>query len=160
MLHEWHICPFCTLNSRLVLWWSSHVGACRFRSALIICGLYSIGVIFSWISISFRYCTNDTSVLSVLWTVDLCIVWWSLHVGAEGFGVRWLWAGSAVSVFIMFTPADCRLRIITRRVYVIMQKCVLKYIVGFATGTRVPGYPTVMPGTGIEKCLPGTRTIS
>ena len=32
--------------------------------------------------------------------------------------------------------------------------------VGFATGTRVPGYPTVRPGPGIEMCIPGTRKIS
>ena len=31
---------------------------------------------------------------------------------------------------------------------------------GFATGTRVPGYPTVWPEPGIEMCLPGTRTIN
>ena len=34
------------------------------------------------------------------------------------------------------------------------------YILGFATGTRVPGYPAVRPGPGIEMCLPVTRKIS
>ena len=36
----------------------------------------------------------------------------------------------------------------------------IRYFLGFATGTRVPGYPTVRPGPGIEMYLPGTRDIS
>ena len=41
-----------------------------------------------------------------------------------------------------------------------LSKILLKLKLGFATGTRVPGYPTVRPGPGIEMCIPGTRKIS